>query len=425
MTGDDDDRDDGRPDDGPIAEALGEMLASDDSGLCAGLLDLLAPLSDVGGARWVLHKAGRLARVAAPGGYAFHEQFAPEVIDAALGELAEAGLVTIDEVVFDDAGDGDDDDDADVAGHEPAGEPHGLEGPGEADSAGDEDVEYPDDLDEDDRDDLDDDDLDESAFDTVIVAPDAGKIIIARHVAAGTIAELGARACVVLEEAARSGAGIDSGLLADGMTACWDRLRPHLGAAAGELVKDLLSMRGWGLYSLLCDPDANTAGVIEFGENLIADYELALGPGHPDAWETRRSMATVYLRCQRYDEGIHDLVQLRADTERALPANDGEILDVRSDLALAYLSAGRHLEAVREYTQLLADCERILGPAATLTAYVRGHLGEAYLEVGRVAEGIELMLAAAAGLVAIFGPDFSEAVRLREAVDEARGQEAG
>src|SRR5215469_4477617 len=136
MTGDDDDRGDARPDEGLTAETLDEMLASDDSGLCAGLLELLALLSDVGGARWVLHKAGRLARVAAPGGYGFHEQFAPEVIDAALGELAEAGLVTIDEAELDDAGDGDDDDD-----------------------------------------------LDESAFDTVIVAPDAGKIIIARHVA--------------------------------------------------------------------------------------------------------------------------------------------------------------------------------------------------------------------------------------------------
>src|SRR5215469_6225530 len=120
MADADDDRDDGRPDEVPIEETLGEMLASDDSGLCAGLLDVLALLPDVGAARWLLHKAGALALVAAPGGYGVHEQFAPEVIDAALGELAEAGLVTIDEAVFDDAGDGDD---------EPAGEPHGFEDP--------------------------------------------------------------------------------------------------------------------------------------------------------------------------------------------------------------------------------------------------------------------------------------------------------
>lgn len=377
MTGDDDDRDDGRPDDVPLAETLAELLASDDSGLCAGLLDMLALLSDAGAARWLLHKAGALALVAAPGGYGFHECFAPEVIDAALGELADAGLVTIDEAVFDDAGDADDDD------------------------------------------------LAESAFDTVSVDPDAGQIIMARHVAAGTIAELGARACGVLEEAARSGAGIDYALLAGGMTACWDRLRPHLGAADDELAKDLLATRGWGLYCLVFYPDVNAAVIIEFGEKLVADYELALGPGHADAWETRRNMASAYQRCQRHDEAIDGYARLLADVEGALPADDGEILAARHDLARGYLNAGRYGEAVRQYTELLADYDRVLGPAHNLTLLVRGGLGEACLEVGRVAEGIELMEAAAAGLAALGGPDFPEVVRLHELIDEARAREAG
>jgi hypothetical protein len=232
MTGDGNDGDDGQPDGVPIAETLDDMLAGDDSGLCAGLLDVLALLSDVGAARWVLHRAGDLALAAAPGGYGVHEVFASEVIDAALAELAEAGLLTIEEAVFDDAGDGDDDD----AGDEGAGDP--------------------DDLDDSDRDDqeAEDDDreeiyLDESAFDTVTVPPATGRVIVARHVAAGTVAELGDRVCGLLEEAARSGAGIDAALLTDGMTACWDHLRPYLGPADGELVKDLLTMRNQGLYS--------------------------------------------------------------------------------------------------------------------------------------------------------------------------------
>src|SRR5882724_6802971 len=133
---------DGLPDGVPVAETLDDMLAGDDSGLCAGLLDLLALLSDVGAARWLLHRAGRLALVAAPGGYGFHEPFAREVIDAALDELAEAGLVSIDEAELDDAEDGDDgdgddlDDDGAAAGElgdeEPdPGEPGGFEDPGE------------------------------------------------------------------------------------------------------------------------------------------------------------------------------------------------------------------------------------------------------------------------------------------------------
>jgi len=425
MTGDGDDSDDGRPDEVPVAEMLDEMLASDDSGLCAGLLDVLALLSDVGAARWVLHRAGDLALAAAPGGYGVHEAFAAEVVDAALGELAEAGLVTIDGAVFDDDAD---DDDVDVAGGEPAGESGGLGNPGEAGGAGDEGAGRPDDLDEDDQVDREGEDgdreedyLDDSAFDTVGVVPRAARVIMARHAAAGTIAELGDRACGLLEDAARSGAGIDSALLADGMTACWDRLRPFLGPADGELVKDLLTMRSWGLYSLVFYPEATEAGAIEFGEKLVADCEQALGPGHPDAWEARWNMAIAYGRYRHYDEAIGAFARLRADMERVLPADDRGILIARNDLALAYVNAGRYHEAVSEYTQLLADFERVMGPRDNMTLSVRGDLGEAYLEVGRVAEGIELMEAATAE-PAFIRPSVQEIPRLREAIDEAQGQ---
>lgn len=117
MTGDENDSDDVQSDRVPVAETLDELLASDDSGLCAGLLDVLAMLSDVGAARWVLHRAGDLALAAAPGGYGCHEVFASQVIDAAVKELAEARLLTIEEASFGDA-DADDADDSDPDGTE-------------------------------------------------------------------------------------------------------------------------------------------------------------------------------------------------------------------------------------------------------------------------------------------------------------------
>jgi tetratricopeptide (TPR) repeat protein len=394
---------DGLPDGVPVAETLDDMLAGDDSGLCAGLLDVLALLSEVGAARWLLHRAGRLALVAAPGGYGFHEPFAREVIDAALGELSETGLVTVGEAEFEEADDAEDHEDASTADSES--------------DAGGEEADYPDDLD--------DDDLDDSAFDTVTVDPGAEKAVMARHVAAGTIAEVGARACALLDEAARSGADIDYALLADGMTACWDQLLPHLGAADDDLVKDLLTMRGWGLYALAFYSDVSEAGMIEFGERLVADYELALGTGHPDAWETRRNMARSYQRYGRHDEAIEILARLRLDVERALPADDGEVLAARYQFASAFLSAGRYHEAAREYTELLADDERILGAGHHSTLTVRGDLGVVYTEVGRVAEGIQFMEAAVAGLAPLFAPDDPNVARYRETIEQARGQVPG
>ena len=282
-----------------------------------------------------------------------------------------------------------------------------------------------DDLDDSDQDDIDDDDddaeeiyLDDSAFDTVTAAPHVAGIIMARHVAAGTIAELGDRACGLLEDAARSGFGIDSALLADGMTACWDGLRPFLGPADGELVKDLLTMRSWGLYSLVPYPEATEAETIEFGEKLVADCEQAFGPGHPDAWEARRNTAHAYERYRRYDEAIGAFARLRTDMERVLPAGDRVILMARNDLALAHMNAGKYHEAVSQYTQLLADYERVVGPRDDVTLRVRGQLGEACTEVGRVAEGTELLEAAAAGLAPILGADSPEVTRLREVIEE-------
>ena len=371
MAGDGDDSDDERPDDVPAAETLDELLASDDSGLCAGLLDVLALLADVGAARWVLHRAGDLALAAAPGGYGVHEAFAAEVIDAALAELAEAGLVTIDGAVFDDADAGDEGTDDEGTDDEGAGRP---DTPNDSDQ---------DDSDHDDIDDDDDDDdaeeiyLDDSAFDTVTAAPHVAAIIMARHVAAGTIAELGDRACGLLQDAAQSGFGIDSALLADGMTACWDGLQPLLGPADGELVKDLLTMRSWGLYSLVPYPEATEAATIEFGEKLVADCEQAFGPGHPDAWEARRNMAHAYERYRRYDEAIGAFTRLRTDMERVLPVDDRVILVARNDLALAHMNAGQYHEAVSQYTQLLADYERVIGPRDYATLRVRSELGEA------------------------------------------------
>jgi tetratricopeptide (TPR) repeat protein len=398
MAGDGNDSGYGQSDEVTIAETPDELLASDDSGLCAGLLDVLALLSDAGAARWVLHRAGDLALAAAPGGYGHHEVFASEVVDAAVAELAEAGLLTIEEAAFDEADDAGSDDETD----------------GDADNLDDSNL---DDLEAEEEDEV---YLEDSAFDTVTVAPGTARIIIARHVAAGTIAELGDRVCGLLEEVAQSSVGIDSGLLTEGMTACWDHLRPHLGQADSELVKDLLTMRTDGLYSLVQYPDAAAADLIEFGEKLIADYEQVLGRGHSDAWEARRNMALVFGRIRRFDEAIDIFARLRTDMERVLPADDRGILVARKDLALAYVNAGRYPEAISLYTQLVADYERVTGPEHSTTLHARAALGEAYLEAGQTAEGTELIEAATARLEPMFGPGYPEVIRLREAVEEAR-----
>ena len=93
MTGDDDDLDDGGHSREPLAELLDQVLASDDQGLRDGLLNVLALLPKVGVARWVLHRAGLLSWRWRPSDTS-SRPVAPEAIDAAIGELAEAGLVT-------------------------------------------------------------------------------------------------------------------------------------------------------------------------------------------------------------------------------------------------------------------------------------------------------------------------------------------
>jgi hypothetical protein len=399
MSGGDDHGDDVRPDEVTSAAALDDTLAGDDSGLCAGLLDVLALLSDVGAARWLLRKAGDLALVAAQGGYGYRGPFAREDIDAALEELAEAGLVTIGEAEF---GDADDEDADDGDGDDPAAEldtdesdADDLDDYGEATNADDEDAANPD-------------DLDEAAFGTVTVNPEVGRIILARHVADGTLAESGARACALIDEAARSGEYADYALLADGMTACWDQLLPHLGAADDELVKDLLSMRTAGLYALssysrvsAADSDVSAAGMIEFGEMLIAHYELALGPDHQDAWEARRNLATVYGQCDHRDQAVDGFERLYADKERALSADDEAVLDARVDVAYAYMNVGRYSESTRLLTGALNQYERLLGAGDPSVLGMRCTLGLIHARAGYLDTGAHMIEAAIAAQEAV------------------------
>jgi tetratricopeptide (TPR) repeat protein len=366
---------------------LNSVLDSDDSGLCAGLIDMLALLSDTGAARWLLHKAGDMGLLAAPGGYGFHEVFSRETIDAALGELAEAGLVTSGE----DAGDdGEDIDDPEAA----------------------------DDFDDDT------DDLDFVDLATVAADPEVARVVLERHGEEGSMQERGQRACWVLEEAAGSAYEADYALLARGMTALTHHLTQGLGSDS-ELMADLLAMRRKGMRALIQHGE-DVQLSMEFGERLIADHTRLLGPAHPDSFEPRLDLGLAYLAGRRFEQAIGTFSRLLADQE-ARQADDADLLLplTRENLAIAYMNAGQAGTGIRLLEQAVAEYERMLGTESPLSLMARATLGGAYVESGRVGEGIWQIEDAIARLTAVCGSDDPDVARLQENLDAARGQARG
>jgi hypothetical protein len=382
--------------------ALDEVLDSDDSGLCAGLVDLLALLSGAGAFRWQLYLAGDLGLLAAPGGYGFQEAFSADTIDAALEELAAAGLVTFSDAALDDTGEPADDgyaEDADAP--EDAAELAGAE-----DSVG---AGYG---------------ARERAFDTVAADPRVARAVLARRAHDGTLEERGQRACTVLYEAAGSWPGGGYAALARGMTALTDHLTPSLGSGS-QLAGDLLALRSRGMHALLGD-DEGTELSMDFGERLVADHTRLLGPAHPASFQPRLDLGLAYLSRKRFEAAIGTLSRLLADQEAA-PGDDGDwdMPLTRENLAITHLNAGFTGTGVRLLEQAVAEYERLLGAKAQPTLSARGLLGGVYAETGRVTEGIQLIEDAIAGLAAQSGEEDPEVAALRQALDEARSQAGG
>jgi tetratricopeptide (TPR) repeat protein len=163
----------------------------------------------------------------------------------------------------------------------------------------------------------------------------------------------------------------------------------HLEDPSAEAVNDLLRLRVRALF-LLNDLGDSIGQVLATAEALTSDCARGLGADHPDTLASRDHLAGAYLFTQRAGEAVAMYQQVAAGRELVLGADHRDTLASRDHLAGAYVAFGRHDEAIALYKQVIADRARVLGADHPDTLASRTNLAESYRDAWRADEAVEL-----------------------------------
>jgi tetratricopeptide (TPR) repeat protein len=173
---------------------------------------------------------------------------------------------------------------------------------------------------------------------------------------------------------------------------CASTLRVHDGGALWTPQAHPLLFRA-GL-SLESSRLANAA--IVYWKSMVATSTRLLGPAHANTAVARDRLAVAYESAGKAADAISVFQVALADRERNSGAEHEQTIAARGHLAHAYCSAGRPAEAVALYERTVADSERTLGPGHQVTLGARASLAEAYQTADRPREAIseyEILLA--------------------------------
>jgi tetratricopeptide (TPR) repeat protein len=176
--------------------------------------------------------------------------------------------------------------------------------------------------------------------------------------------------------------------------------------------RDLLLLRSWALRYLV-DLADSAARAVEVGLPLLTDLERVLGADYPDTLVCRGNLALAYQAAGQFDAAIRLHEQILADSERVLGATHLETLTSRNNLALAYRAAGRLAEAIPLFERTSLDRERALGPDHPDTLTSRNNLAFAYRDAGRLDAAIPALEQTLIDRERVLGPDHPETLASR------------
>ena len=157
------------------------------------------------------------------------------------------------------------------------------------------------------------------------------------------------------------------------VTALLGNVRAPANDADDKLADVLMRLRFLALHHLIELGD-DMPHAIAIGEPLIADFERALGPDHPDTLSAHNSLAEAYHAAGRIADAIPLVRQVLAARERLLGADHPSTLASRNNLASAYRATGRPAEAIPLFEENVATCERLLGAHHAKTSASRYNL---------------------------------------------------
>jgi tetratricopeptide (TPR) repeat protein len=332
-----------------IVLALDAASDADPTGLCRGLVNVIALLSAAGVSRTLLYAAGQQGLLSPPG---IQTSAGPGSVDKALGDLASASLLTFST------------DDAAVAMHRLTMRV-AVERQAQAGS---------------------------------LAGLGAG-IAALLQMAAGSLTQPWQNRAAARDAVAQ-------------IMALHGHLAPYLAGGDAALTQTLLGLRTWAVGCLNQLGDS-FALAIEYCIGLVADCERVLGETDPGTLAARNNLAAAYQAAGRLNEAILVAERTLADSETVLGQTDPGTLTYRNNLASAYQEAGRWSEAMALHRQTLTDTEKLLGPDHPNTLASRDNLAGTYTAAGLRDKAISLYKLALADRERILGPDHPDTLTSR------------
>jgi tetratricopeptide (TPR) repeat protein len=161
------------------------------------------------------------------------------------------------------------------------------------------------------------------------------------------------------------------------------------------------------------------ADAIAVFQAALADREQNQGPEHAETIAARSHLAHAYQSADRPADAIALYERTVADSGRMLGPAHPVTLDARASLAQTYQTAGRPREAIAAYELLIADAERQLGAVHPATLSARASLGAAYAANGQAKEAITQYGRALADQERMHGRDHLDTIAARASLASA------
>jgi tetratricopeptide (TPR) repeat protein len=148
-------------------------------------------------------------------------------------------------------------------------------------------------------------------------------------------------------------------------------------------------------------------------EALLSDAEHHLGVGHPTTLGARASLGAAYAASGRAKDAIAQYQRALADQERMHGPDHPDTIAARASLASAYRAAGKQKDAIAQYERVLADRERTGGADHPDTIAARANLAFAFRSAGRLREAVPLYERTLADRVRVQGADHRDSLTAR------------
>jgi tetratricopeptide (TPR) repeat protein len=190
-----------------------------------------------------------------------------------------------------------------------------------------------------------------------------------------------------------------------------ESLTADLGRELGPNHPDTLNSRN--SLAAAYQAAGRVAEAIPLFERTLATREQVLGPDHPHTLTSHNNLAAAYQEGGRIAEAIPLFEVSLAGREEVLGPDHPITISSRGNLATAYRDAGEADKAIPLFEQILVARARLLGVDHPRTSASRNNLAAAYRDVGRVSEAIPLFELTLAGWERVLGPDHPDTMKVR------------